>query len=76
MKLQQNIEYHLWDYIDNRCSFEERMIVKRLIANDEKWNKKYHELTGVHHLLTNSLKPDKPSSGFLQKVMEKITAIQ
>jgi hypothetical protein len=52
------------------------MIVKRLIANDEKWNKKYHELTGVHHLLTNSLKPDKPSSDFLQKVMEKITAIQ
>ncbi len=75
MNVKHTVEYRLWGFIDGTCSFDEKIVVKSLIANNEKWNKKYHELTGVHQLITDSLKLDEPSPGFLEKVMEKIDAV-
>lgn len=74
--MQQTIETRLWDYIDNTSNLTEKSKVKFLIATREEWRKKYQELTGVHQLISDSLKLDKPTSGFLQKVMNKIGTIK
>jgi hypothetical protein len=75
MDRQKNIEERLWNYIDGTCSLNEKLTVKKLIANEERWNRKYHELTGVHQLISGSLELEEPSPGFLQKANEKISAI-
>jgi hypothetical protein len=76
MNVRQNIEHRLWDFIDGSCNFQEKMLVKRLIANDENWYRKYQELTQVHQVINDSLKLHEPSPGFLEKVMRKIAAVK
>ncbi len=76
MNIQQTIEDRLWDYIDDTCSFNEKKIMKKSIATKGEWIKKYHELTGIHELISESFKLDEPSPGFLQRVMGEIAAIK
>jgi hypothetical protein len=76
MNTQHNIEERLWDYIDGSSSAEEKTFVEQLIATQEEWRKKYHELLDVHQLMNNSLELDQPSMRFSQNVMEAITKYQ
>ncbi len=72
MNTQQNIEDRLWDYIDGSCSTEEKNFIENLVATQEEWRMKYHELMEVHQLMQGSLELDEPSLRFSQNVMEEI----
>ena len=76
MNTQSNIEDRLWDYIDGSSSIEEKGFVEQLIATQEEWRTKYHELLDVHQLMSNSLELEEPSMRFSQNVMEAITKYQ
>jgi hypothetical protein len=76
MNTQDNIEDRLWDYIDGSSGAEENLFVEQLIATQEEWRNKYHELLDVHHLMSNSLELEEPSMRFSQNVMETITKYQ
>ena len=76
MNTQPNIEDRLWDYIDGTCSAEEKTFVEQLIATQEAWRSKYHELMDVHQLMNNSLELEQPSMRFSQNVMEEIARYQ
>ncbi len=76
MNTAYNIEDRLWDYIDGNSSVAEKAFVEQLIATQEAWRKKYHELLDVHQLMNTSLELDEPSMRFSQNVIEEIARHQ
>ena len=70
--MEYNMEDRLWDYIDGAGNAEEKNFVEELIATQEEWRSKYHELLEVHQLMNSSLELDAPSMRFSQNVMEEI----
>ncbi len=76
MRTEINIEDRLWNYIDGSVNAEEKSFVEQLIATQEEWRRKYHELLDVHQLMSTSLELDEPSMRFSQNVMEEITKYQ
>lgn len=74
--MENNIEDRLWDYIDGSSNAEEKTFVEQLIATQQAWRKKYHELLDVHQLMNTSLELDEPSMRFSQNIMEEITRLQ
>ena len=76
MSTEINMEDRLWDYIDGSGNAAEKSFVENLIATQEVWRKKYHELLDVHQLMNTSLELDEPSMRFSQNVMEEITKYQ
>ncbi len=76
MSTEINMEDRLWDYIDGSGNAEEKSFVEQLIATQEAWRNKYHELLDVHQLMQGSLELDEPSMRFSQNVMEEIAKYQ
>jgi len=76
MNTEISIEDRLWDYIDGSIKAEEKTFVEQLIATQEEWRRKYHELLDIHQLMNSSLELDEPSMRFSQNVMEEITKHQ
>ena len=74
--MEYNMEDRLWDYIDGAGNAEEKNFVEELIATQEAWRSKYHELLEVHQLMNSSLELDAPSMRFSQNVMEEIAKYQ
>lgn len=74
--MEHNMEDRLWDYIDGSGNAEETSFVEQLIATQEAWRRKYHELLEMHQLMNSSLELDAPSMRFSQNVMEDITRTQ
>jgi len=72
MNTQQNMDERLWDYIDGRLAAEEKPFIEQLIATNNRWKSKYHELLDVHELMSHHLELDQPSMRFTQNVMEEI----
>jgi hypothetical protein len=70
------MEERLWDFIDGSSQGEEKGFVEQLIATQEAWRKKYHELLEVQELLAHSLDLDEPSMRFSQNVMDQIARYQ
>jgi len=70
------MEDQLWEYIDGAGNAEERKFVEQLIASQEAWRSKYHELKDVHLLMQDALELEQPSLRFSQNVMEEITRLQ
>jgi len=74
--MELNIEDRLWDYIDGSSNAEEKSFVEQLIATQEAWRNKYHELLELHQVINTSLELDEPSMRFSQNVMEEIAKYQ
>lgn len=75
MKHDNFIEPQLWDYIDNTCTNDEKIIIESNIRTMPNWAKTYEELMLLHDKL-NALTPEEPSLRFTQNVMEKVTHIK
>jgi len=65
------IEEKIWNYIDGNCSAEEQQAMDILIATDEVYKRKYHELSKLN-VEFSCMELDEPSMGFSYKVMETI----
>lgn len=66
-----SIEEKLWNYIDGSCTAEEKQAIAILIAKDEVYMRKYHELLKLNEEFT-SMELDEPSMAFTYNVMETI----
>jgi hypothetical protein len=75
MNTTQPMEDRLWDYIDGLSSPAERSAIEELIAANQEWLSKYHELLDVHQLMTAS-ELDEPPMRFTKNVMEEIARYQ
>jgi hypothetical protein len=70
------MEDRLWDYIDGQADPEEKGFVEQLIATQEAWREKSHELLDLHRLMNSSLELEEPSMRFSRNVMEEIARYQ
>lgn len=75
METQQQREERLWDYIDGRCSAEERSAIEQLLETDLEWKAEYHEMLDTHRLI-HSAELEEPSVRFTKNVMEEIAKYQ
>jgi hypothetical protein len=73
--MDQDIEQHIWDYIDGICSDGEKALVMKQLAENPDWQSKYSELMGIHELLEIQ-ELDMPSLRFTKNVMEEIVRHQ
>ncbi len=70
------MEDRLWDYIDGNGTATERSFVEQLIATQETWRIRYHELLEMQQLVHTAFELDEPSLRFSQNVMEEIARHQ
>jgi len=70
-----NMEEQLWNYIDGSCTPDEQKNIGSLIAADEAWRVKYHELLNLSKEFS-AIELDEPPMAFTYNVMEVIRAEQ
>jgi len=73
MSKQQNMEERLWNYLDGACPEDDRLFIEQLIATNQEWKAKHHELLELQELLSHHLELDEPSMRFNQNIMEAIS---
>jgi hypothetical protein len=66
-----NIEEQLWNYIDGNCTPDEQKNISSLIAGDEAWRVKYHELLNLNKEFS-AIELDEPPMAFTYNIMEAI----
>jgi len=67
-----SVEEKIWNYIDGNCSPDEQQAMDILIATDDIYKRKYHELSKLNIDFSCMMELDEPSMGFNYKVMEAI----
>ncbi|OCX52219.1 hypothetical protein BEL04_12095 [Mucilaginibacter sp. PPCGB 2223] len=67
-----SVEEKIWNYIDGNCSPDEQQAMDILIATDDVYKRKYHELSKLNIEFSCMMELDEPSMGFGYKVMETI----
>jgi anti-sigma factor RsiW len=72
MQSFEEIEMQLWDYIDNRCSEEERIRIAVLITQDPIWGKLYEEIAAANEMLL-APEAEHTSMRFTKNVMEAVS---
>jgi anti-sigma factor RsiW len=76
MNKPENIEEHLWEYLDGAGSAADRLFIEQLIASNAAWKAKYQELLELQDMLSHRLELDEPSMRFTQNIMEAIGKYQ
>lgn len=66
-----NIEETLWNYIDGNCSPDEQKAISALIAHNETYRLKYHELLNLNHEFS-AMQLDEPPMAFTYNVIAAI----
>jgi len=66
-----SIEEILWNYIDGNCTAEEQAAISKLIAGDESYRLKYHDLLNLNKAF-EGMELDEPPMAFTYNVMESI----
>ena len=72
METPQNMDSRLWEYIDGMGSEAERSLIENLIATNQAWREKYHELMDFNSSLPELVDLEVPSMRFTRNVMEEI----
>jgi hypothetical protein len=75
MDQQNDMELHLWEYIDGGAREPQKSITERMIAENAQWRARYEELLETHHLLAET-GLEHPSMRFGRNVMEAIARTQ
>lgn len=71
----QQMEEQLWNYIDGTADAKDISYVEGMIASDQAWLAKYHELLEVNNLLKNDIELEQPSMRFTKNVMEQLNGL-
>jgi hypothetical protein len=72
MYSREQIEQHIWDYIDGLCTPAEKEMVEKLLQTDPAWNTVYLELKDFNTLVAKTDMIDEPSMRFTRNVMEQV----
>ncbi|HLO81747.1 MAG TPA: hypothetical protein VK166_12355 [Chitinophagaceae bacterium] len=72
MYSREQIEQHIWDYIDGLCTPAEKEMVEKLLQSDPAWNTVYLELKDFNTLVARTDMIDEPSMRFTRNVMEQV----
>jgi hypothetical protein len=69
--MDQEMEKLIWDFIDERCSPQDKEIITQRLAEDQLWKDSYLQLLGIHDMLKKD-ELEVPSLRFSKNIMEKI----
>jgi hypothetical protein len=72
MYTQEQIEQHIWDYIDGLSTPAEKQMVEKLLQTDQQWITVYNDLKGFNEMIGSSDILDQPSLRFTRNVMEDV----
>jgi hypothetical protein len=72
MYTHEQIEQHIWDYIDGLSTPEEKQMVEHLLQTNQQWMAVYDELKGFNEMIGSSDIIDQPSLRFTKNVMEEV----
>lgn len=70
----QEDEARLWEYIDGSGETAERSTIEKLVAENNTWRNKYHELLELHQMMQSS-ELEEPSMRFTKNIMEEISKL-
>lgn len=72
MYTREQIEQHIWDYIDGLCTPAEKELVEKLLETDPAWRSTYLELLDFNTLVAKTDFVEEPSMRFTKNVMEQV----
>jgi len=72
MEQHEEIEMHIWEYLDGTCPVADMQRISILIERDNTWKEKYNELSALHKGLAKNMELEQPSLRFTQNVMEAV----
>jgi hypothetical protein len=75
METPQQMDERLWDFIDGRCSEQERAVIGSRIADDPVWQRRYREFLQLN-LELHQQELEGPSLRFTKNVMDQIAHLQ
>jgi len=76
MYSREQIEQHIWDYIDGSSTPAMKDMVEKLLHSDPEWNKVYLELKDFNTLVGSADLMEAPSMRFSKNVMEEVARYQ
>ena len=72
MYTREQIEQHIWDYIDGLSTPAEKQMVEQLLQTDQQWMAVYNELKGFNEMIGSADMIEQPSLRFTRNVMEEV----
>jgi len=72
MYTHEQIEQHIWDYIDGLSTPEEKQMVEHLLQTNQQWMTVYSELKGFNEMIGSADLIEQPSLRFTKNVMEEV----
>jgi len=72
MYTHEQIEQHIWDYIDGLSTPAEKQMVEQLLQTDQQWMTVYSELKGFNEMIGSADIIEQPSLRFTKNVMEEV----
>jgi anti-sigma factor RsiW len=72
MYSREQIEQHIWDYIDGTSTPAMKEMVESLLHTDPEWNRVYLELKDFNSLVSTTDFIETPSMRFSKNVMEEV----
>ena len=72
MYTQEQIEQHIWDYIDGLSTPAEKLMVEQLLKTDQQWIAVYNSLKGFNEMIGSADTIEQPSLRFTKNVMEEV----
>ena len=73
--MDQEMERLIWDFIDGRCSPEEKELITQRLVKDHLWKNRYSQLLNIHDMLSKE-ELELPSLRFTKNIMEEIAKYQ
>jgi len=73
--MDQEMDKLIWDFIDGRCSPEEKELVSQRLVRDQLWENRYSQLLSIDEMLKKD-ELEMPSLRFTKNVMEEIAKYQ
>jgi hypothetical protein len=73
MYTREQIEQHIWDYIDGLSTPQEKLMVEKLLHTDPVWRSVHEELTSLHTMINGTDLLEEPSMRFNRNVMEEVS---
>jgi len=72
MYTHEQIEQHIWDYIDGLSTPAEKQMVEQLLQTDQEWMSVYQDLLGFNETINSTDIMDQPSLRFTRNVMDEV----
>jgi hypothetical protein len=73
MYTREQIEQHIWDYIDGLSTPQEKAMVEKFMQTDPAWKNLYDELNSLNLSIQSTDMMEEPSMRFTRNVMDEVS---